>query len=55
MRKYEVQMVSGKTTYVSANNVKQAKDRVYLLGDSAMSVQPIFKSGKKKKGKKIAI
>lgn len=49
MRKYEVKMQDGSTKYISANSIKQAKDRAYLYGDNAKSVQPIFNKGGKGK------
>lgn len=45
MRQYEVKMHNGNTKFVHANNIYQAKDRCYLMGDRVEKIRPVFNVG----------
>lgn len=45
MRQYEVKLHSGETRYIHADNIYQAKNRCYLLGDKVNKIRPIYNKG----------
>lgn len=53
MRQYEVTMHDGSKTVIHASNIKQAKDRVYLMGDKVKEVQALYNKGGR--GKKVRV
>lgn len=44
--RYRVELTSGQTISIKAAHINEARNRVYLLGDTAKTVQREYRSGK---------